>query len=244
MRADAADEKTLPQALLCDLDDTILDDTSARAPAWRRATEWASRQAEGLDSEALFQAVLRSVDWYWSNPERHKQGRIDLNGASATIVGMALTELGIDRPDLASGAADMYRDIRSEGYRPFPGAVEALETLLARGVRLGLITNGGASIQRWKLERLDLTRYFEHVHIEGEEGFGKPDPRVYEGAMEALGAGPDRTWCVGDNLEWEVAAPQRLGIYSIWMDLAREGLPDGTSVKPDRIVSSLSELLP
>ena len=49
---------------------------------------------------------------------------------------------------------------------------------------------------------------------------------------------------VGDNLEWEVAAPQRLGIFGIWFDAACKGLPRDTHIKPDRIVASLSELLP
>ena len=49
---------------------------------------------------------------------------------------------------------------------------------------------------------------------------------------------------VGDNLEWEVEVPQRLGIYAIWMDVHGEGLPQGSRVKPDRIIRSLAELLP
>ena len=49
---------------------------------------------------------------------------------------------------------------------------------------------------------------------------------------------------IGDNLEWEIVAPQRLGIYSIWMDAHGEGLPKDTPVKPDRIITSLDELLP
>jgi len=52
------------------------------------------------------------------------------------------------------------------------------------------------------------------------------------------------TWMVGDNLEWEVAAPQRLGIFAIWFDAVGKGLPRDTHIKPDRIVASLSELLP
>jgi putative hydrolase of the HAD superfamily len=49
---------------------------------------------------------------------------------------------------------------------------------------------------------------------------------------------------VGDNLEWEVVVPQRLGIYAIWMDVHGEGLPPGSPIKPDRIIRSLAELLP
>ena len=49
---------------------------------------------------------------------------------------------------------------------------------------------------------------------------------------------------VGDNLEWEVEVPQRLGIYAIWNDVHGEGLPTESAVKPDRIIRSLTELLP
>ena len=46
-----------------------------------------------------------------------------------------------------------------------------------------------------------------------------------------------------DNLEWEIAAPQRLGIYAIWYDGYSAGLPPGCQVRPDRIIRSLPELL-
>jgi putative hydrolase of the HAD superfamily len=49
---------------------------------------------------------------------------------------------------------------------------------------------------------------------------------------------------IGDNLEWEVEVPQRLGIYAIWMDALGEGLPAHSTVTPDRIIRSLTELLP
>ena len=49
---------------------------------------------------------------------------------------------------------------------------------------------------------------------------------------------------IGDNLDWEIAAPQELGIYSVWVDAARKGLPGNTQVRPDRIITNLAELLP
>jgi putative hydrolase of the HAD superfamily len=61
--------------------------------------------------------------------------------------------------------------------------------------------------------------------------------------MEALGVEPGETWMVGDNLEWEIAAPQRLGIYAVWFDAYRIGLPPNCAVQPDRIIHSLPELL-
>jgi putative hydrolase of the HAD superfamily len=111
------------------------------------------------------------------------------------------------------------------------------------GVRLALITNGAGEPQRAKVIRFALAERFDHVQIEGEHGFGKPEERAYTHAMEALGVGPRDTWMVGDNLEWEIVAPQRLGIYAIWYDGYGTGLPPECPVRPDRIIRSLTELL-
>ena len=48
---------------------------------------------------------------------------------------------------------------------------------------------------------------------------------------------------VGDNLELDVLAPMRMGIRGIWVDGEGEGLPGDTTVRPDRIVRAISELV-
>ena len=72
----------------------------------------------------------------------------------------------------------------------FPGAHDAIDALKARGVKLALVTNGAAGTQRAKVERFALTHRFDHIQIEGEHGFGKPDERAYLHAMQALGVTP------------------------------------------------------
>lgn len=47
---------------------------------------------------------------------------------------------------------------------------------------------------------------------------------------------------VGDNLEWEVAVPQRLGLGTVWVDLAGRGVPPDSHVTPDRVIRSLRRL--
>ena len=91
------------------------------------------------------------------------------------------------------------------------------------GVKLALITNGSAEGQRGKVVRFELERFFGCIVIEGEFGVGKPDERVYKHALAALATDPEDAWMVGDNLEWEVAVPQRLGLRGIWVDWAGGG---------------------
>ena len=234
---------TTPLAILCDLDGTILDDDGSVVPSWRAACRQASERVKGLDGEALFAAIQHTRDRFWSDPDRARQGRQDLRVATTQIVHESLLQVGFDLPDIVEQIATSYRALREAAVHPFPGAVEALARIRSMGIRLGLITNGSGPGQRTKIERFDLARYFAHILIEGEFGAGKPDPRVYTAAMEALHSRPGETWCVGDNLEGEVAAPQRLGIHSIWIDPSHQGLPGRTAITPDRIIHSLGELV-
>jgi putative hydrolase of the HAD superfamily len=146
--------------------------------------------------------------------------------------------------DLAGRLANRFTTYREEAMYVFPGAHDAIDALKARGVKLALVTNGAAETQRAKVERFELTHRFDHIQIEGEHGFGKPEERAYLHAMQALGVTAQETWMIGDNLEWEVEAPQRLGIYAIWIDVHGDGLPAESAIKPDRIIRSLTELLP
>lgn len=230
------------QALLVDLDDTVINYGGSAAPSWRAVCAWAMDEVPEVDADVLFAAIDRVREWYWSDPERHREGRADLRAASRRIVQQALVEVGHDRPGLAQAMAERYRDLRDQSIHLIPGAVEALERLRARGVGLGLVTNGTGPDQRAKIERFDLGRHFNHILIEGEFGCGKPDTRVYHAAMDALRSHPAETWFVGDNLEWDVAAPQRLGLSVIWVDVARAGLPSGAAVQPHSIIHSLAEL--
>ena len=231
-----------PRAMLVDLDDTIIDYRSGVDPCWRIVCADAADRVPGLDADDLYHDILRRRDWYWSDPERHRIGRANLSAASVGIVDWSLRRLGFDLPDLAREIGLSYRRKRDEQAELIPGAVEALRRFRSHGIGLALITNGTRAAQRGKLERFDLEQHFDHIFIEGETGFGKPEQEVYLMAMAALGSEPADTWCVGDNLEWEVAAPQRLGIYSVWVDPTGVGPPAGSSVTPDRIVASIAEL--
>jgi putative hydrolase of the HAD superfamily len=230
------------KAILLDLDDTIIDDSSNVETGWTMACLEAAAEAPGLDAESLLANIFTVRDWYWSNAERARQGRHDLRAASTWIVEEALRQLGLEAVGLGATIANRYRDLREEGIALLPGTLEAIERFKGSGIALALLTNGSAAGQRAKLERFDLAKHFDYVCIEGEFGCGKPDERVYCAALSALGCRPDEAWMVGDNIEWDVAAPMRLGLTGIWFDRFQTGLPQNSSCVPERIVVRLDEL--
>jgi putative hydrolase of the HAD superfamily len=232
----------LPEAIIFDLDDTILDDSGRAGACWQAACAEAASRLPGVDAAALRQAIDRRARWFWSSPERHRAGRLDLRAATRGIVEKTFAELGLQNLEAARRLADRYRDLREESQCLADGAIDTLDWFHSRGVRLGMATNGAAIAQRTKIERFQLARYFDHIVIEGEFGRGKPHPEVYQALFTALRAHPAKTWSVGDNLEWDVAAPKSLGAYGIWVDHRRRGLPLEAPAVPDRIVHSIAEL--
>jgi putative hydrolase of the HAD superfamily len=237
----------LPRAMLIDMDDTILSAYGRPEIAWNIvATEFADELAPHPPREVA-DTILVEARKFWSAAE--PAWRLKLEEARHVTVKMGFAALaaagktGLSEA-LAIRIADRFSAYREQEMFVFPGAHDAIDAFKARGVKLALVTNGGAGTQRAKVERFALTHRFDHIQIEGEHGFGKPEEKAYLHAMAALGVEARDTWMIGDNLEWEVEAPQRLGIYAIWIDTHGEGLPANSTVKPDRIIRSLTELVP
>ena len=240
----------LPRAILLDLDDTILLAFGQAAGQWQRVVAAFAEHLVPHPPDDVIAAILAYSRYLWADEARHKDWRHRIGEARRHIVSNAFAEMaasgGHPPPprEVCDAIADRFNELQRAELRMFPGAHETLDRLKVLGVKLALVTNGAAAPQRAKVERFALEHRFDHIQIEGEHGFGKPEERAYLHAMEALGVTAADTWMIGDNLEWEIVAPQRLGIYAIWMDVHGEGLPPESTVKPDRIIRSLTELLP
>ena len=238
----------LPAAILFDLDDTIISAYGRPELAWSAVIAEFAPLLAPLSEEMVLRTVLASATSFWADPERHRIWRQKLRAARREIVARAFAEMArrcerVPSVEVRTRFADRFSDYRNENLQLFPDAHAVIDALRARSVKLALITNGAGEDQRQKIARFELEHRFHHIQIEGEHGFGKPEPRAYVHAMEILGVEPHETWIVGDNLEWEIIAPQKLGIHAIWYDPYGDGLPGDSAARPDRIVRTLSELL-
>jgi putative hydrolase of the HAD superfamily len=239
----------LPRAILFDLDDTLILAFGPSPSQWERTIAAFADRLGPIEAVAVAAAISDASAELWADPSRHKYWRHRISEARRKIVADAFAVLAatghpVPAQAIGDALADAYQALHEAELEMFPDAHETLDTLKNLGVKLALITNGAAEPQRAKVVRFALEHRFDHIQIEGEHGFGKPEERAYRHAMERLGVAPHETWMVGDNLEWEVAAPQRLGIHAIWHDGYGVGLPPGSPVRPDRIIRRLRELLP
>jgi putative hydrolase of the HAD superfamily len=231
------------KAILLDMDDTIIADDPFTQEAWWAACNNITGQLPGFSAAVLKTEIDKVRELYWKDPETHRIGRLNLAQARREIVNIAFSCLKIDAPVIANGLADLFTAEKERLCSPFPGALETLQVFKDQGFRLALLTNGGSDIQRQKINRFGLGRFFDHIIIEGEFGTGKPDERVFRSALEVLHVKPGESWMVGDDLGRDIDGAQRLGIHAIWVDFRKTGLPPDSSIKPDRIISSIAELI-
>ena len=92
------------------------------------AHDFAGRM-DSVHSGPSFPGIHKVSDWFWSDKERHKNGRRDLNSARRFIVSQAFQKLGIKELSLAEEIADAFSAQREEEIFLFEKAEETLEIL-------------------------------------------------------------------------------------------------------------------
>lgn len=130
-----------------------------------------------------------------------EEARSFVGHGAAVFIERCLVARGVvDHPGLKARALGDFLEIYERAVnltRPYPGAVAALETLAAQGLRLGLCTNKPEGPARALLRHLGLEAPFE-VLIGGDSlPVRKPDPAPLRAAIAGLGAA--RVVYVGDS---------------------------------------------
>jgi HAD superfamily hydrolase (TIGR01509 family) len=157
---------------------------------------------------------------------------------------LAAAFLGGDDPEAQSEAV-RARAARYWSYPPEalePDARPCLERLRGR-YRLGVIANQPRAV-RDAMRRDRIDAFFDVWVISDDLGVEKPDPRMYEGALEAAGAEASRAAMVGDRLDYDVLPAKAAGMRTVWVlrgEAPRRPTPDQLA-EADASVRSLAEL--
>ncbi len=129
-----------------------------------------------------------------------------------------LTELG----HTAAAETDLPRllfetFVRSESYRLYDDVVPTLDRLRRAGFVLGVISNWEDWLERLLVD-LAIHDYFEVTVVSGSAGVEKPNPQIFQLALEAASARADEAVHIGDNPTDDVAGAASVGIRGILLD--------------------------
>lgn len=175
----------------------------------------------------------KQLEYTWL---RAAQGRhADFWQVTREALDFALASLGIDRGEQREKLMDAYLRLNA-----FPDAVEALELLRGRGLRLAILSNGSPAMLRSAVEHAGLSGAFEAVLSVETAGVFKPHPRVYQLAADRLALAPGEIAFVSAN-GWDAHAAAAFGLRAIWCN--RSGQPDEhLPGQPEIVLKSLYEL--
>ena len=121
---------------------------------------------------------------------------------------------------------------------PDPGAKATLDELAARGVRVGVLSNGWNPLQIAKARRCG---FHGRVIASGDLGAQKPDPGAFSALCRELGVEPSQCWYVGDDPAADVMGAIRAGLRAVWLD--NEGKAYPTDLPPaHHVIHSLREI--
>lgn len=94
-------------------------------------------------------------------------------------------------------------------------AREILDHLQGR-YELHIITNGFDEIQATKLASSEITHYFTHIITNEKASAKKPDPRIFEFALDVSGAAVPESIMIGDNYEADILGAKTIGLDTIF----------------------------
>jgi len=227
------------RAILFDLDGTLRHSRPHFAEAFIGI---AARLGVTMTTEDRWRAE-RWLHKYWARSEELVADRVtfdeDLEAFWSNHARRFLMALGC-APESAGELAPQAYQLMNREFNPddwvAPDVPPALEKLRNAGYQLAVLSNRMKPYQE-QLETLGLAPYFEFAMHAGEMEAWKPDPQIFERALQQVGAQPQETLYVGDNYYADVIGSRNAGLTPVLLD------PDGLFPEADcTVIRGIGEL--
>jgi putative hydrolase of the HAD superfamily len=153
------------------------------------------------------------------------------------IYGEALERLEVPDPNGEIFEALYERYTRYDSYRLFSECIPTLMAIREAGLVVGLISNFEEWLEGMLIE-MEIAHLFDFMIISGKEGIEKPDPAIFQLALERSGIAAETAVYVGDHPRLDFEASRAVGMEAVLID--RKGNHPG--FEGDRI-ETLDQLL-
>lgn len=125
-----------------------------------------------------------------------------------------------------------YLECMGKQTNLFPGTLETLQYLKAKGYQMHIITNGFKEVQYAKLQNTGLSKYFSRIFISEEIQTNKPHKEIFEYALKSSNASKKKSIMIGDSWEIDIEGAQRFGMDQIMiLNDGRNKIPASIKLK-------------
>jgi len=150
---------------------------------------------------------------YW---KRYRNNEISKEELRYFRLKEVFTKVGFNASDaLIHRVANRYIDILGTQKYLFDGCLEVLD-YLSKKYELHIITNGFEEVQNNKLVNSGIAIYFKSVTTSEDVNAKKPDPRIFECALQKAKATKRESLMIGDSLEADIEGANAFGLQSIY----------------------------
>ena len=180
------------EAVLFDIDGTLVDSVDLHAQAWQDAFGWYGKSVPFLD--------LRS--------------KIGMGGDLVLEQFLTADENRSFGKELAERRTKHYLDVYMPRVRPFPKETDLLRAISAKGIKIAYATSAQEEELKHLRQLLDAESEVDAETTKDDVARSKPYPDIFNEAMKRVRVCPSQCVVVGDS-PYDAEASTKLGIRPI-----------------------------
>ncbi len=162
----------------------------------------------------FYTTYVKHNDKLWQD---YREGKIEKSILSYKRFSLTLEEYGVNDDELAKKISHDYITISPTKKSLFPHAHETLEYLQDK-YKLYIITNGFNEVQFTKLKNSNLDKYFDKVFTSENAGAQKPNPIIFEHALNNADATATESIMIGDDLQVDILGAKNYGLDQVFFN--------------------------
>ncbi|HUB22410.1 MAG TPA: HAD family hydrolase [Streptosporangiaceae bacterium] len=191
--------------------------------------------------ELYFQVMKEQLR---SSPEQYPE--FDAAGIWRTIIEDRQTDFTRARPaakleQMPLFLAEMARGVSRRRLGLYPYVREVLDVLRGR-YPLAVVTDAQNAYARAELHKVGLLGYFDPIVVSGDHGFRKPDPRLFQLALDGMGVAAENTLYVGNDMYRDIYGARQAGLPTVMFD-SGQGAKVYRDCVPDYTITDFRDLL-
>jgi HAD superfamily hydrolase (TIGR01549 family) len=235
------------EALFFDLGGTLLffdgDWSEVYAKANNTVVEHLKNAGLDLEFDAFMNDFISRLNHYFNERESELIEHTTTHILRTTLADWDYSEVPQDL--VYSTMKAMYAVSQAHWY-PEEDAHEMLRTFQEQGYCLAIISNAADDNDVQTLvDNANIRSYFELILSSAAVGIRKPNPRIFEIALEMMDVPNSRVAMVGDTLEADILGAQNADIYSIWITRRADNPSNrahANTIEADMEIATLEEL--
>jgi len=208
----------LLEAMLLDIDGTLVDSNDKHADCW-------------VDAFAHFG---KKVEWQTVRQQIGKGGDLLVPD---TLNAREMRAFG---EDVKSYRGELWKRQYMTTVQPFAGAIESLHALHERGIRLAFASSSNPDEVEYYVELLGAGDLLAGTTSKKDADFSKPSPEIFEAALERVKRDPARTFAVGDT-PYDILAAHRVPVPIV--AVASGGFPRELLAKAEFLFDDVSAMV-